>query len=224
MTHINTGVFIGAGVGSCSTMETKYRFRNKSEPTGDEIPKDYKQNKGAYRAQGFGCKKINNEWVWVRNERVENDNPADHYNTVLKMAKKRAHVDAVLTATAASDIFTQDIEDMDPTEDAAAQTAATMKKPEPPKPLTDDFALTAGKYGGKKFGTLSNEDLLEIFEKSKPGTVWHNQVKDYLELRNQKAEPKDVTPTDAEIEAHNRQAAEEAKATPAPADMPISNK
>jgi hypothetical protein len=28
------------------------------------------------------------------------------------MAKKRAHVDAILTATAASDIFTQDIEDM----------------------------------------------------------------------------------------------------------------
>jgi hypothetical protein len=28
------------------------------------------------------------------------------------MAKKRAHIDATLTATAASDIFTQDIEDM----------------------------------------------------------------------------------------------------------------
>jgi hypothetical protein len=45
-------------------------------------------------------------------DKVEHDNPADYYNTVLKMAKKRAHVDAVLTATAASDIFTQDVEDM----------------------------------------------------------------------------------------------------------------
>ena len=45
-------------------------------------------------------------------EKVENDNPADCYNTVLKMAKKRALVDAVLTATAASDIFTQDLEDI----------------------------------------------------------------------------------------------------------------
>ncbi|WP_418719751.1 hypothetical protein [Bilophila wadsworthia] len=43
--------------------------------------------------------------------RVEHDNPADYYNTCLKMAKKRALVDAVLTCTAASDIFTQDIED-----------------------------------------------------------------------------------------------------------------
>jgi hypothetical protein len=37
--------------------------------------------------------------------------PSDMMNTVLKMAKKRSHVDAILTATAASDIFTQDIED-----------------------------------------------------------------------------------------------------------------
>ena len=45
-------------------------------------------------------------------QRVEYDNPADYYNTALKMAKKRAHVDAILTATAASDCFTQDVEDM----------------------------------------------------------------------------------------------------------------
>ncbi|HIJ50738.1 MAG TPA: hypothetical protein HPP54_06770, partial [Nitrospinae bacterium] len=43
--------------------------------------------------------------------RTDHDNPADYYNTVLKMAKKRALVDAVLTATAASDIFSQDIEE-----------------------------------------------------------------------------------------------------------------
>jgi len=37
---------------------------------------------------------------------------ADVYNMVLKQAKKRALVDAVLTATAASDLFTQDMEDL----------------------------------------------------------------------------------------------------------------
>ena len=42
---------------------------------------------------------------------MENPDLADVYNTVLKIAKKRAHVDASLTATAASDIFTQDMED-----------------------------------------------------------------------------------------------------------------
>jgi len=39
-------------------------------------------------------------------------NPADLANTILKMAKKRALVDAVLTATAASDVFAQDLEDL----------------------------------------------------------------------------------------------------------------
>lgn len=44
--------------------------------------------------------------------RKASGNPADTYNTAIKMAKKRAQVDAVLTCTAASDIFTQDLEDM----------------------------------------------------------------------------------------------------------------
>jgi hypothetical protein len=42
--------------------------------------------------------------------------PQDPYtlaNTVLKMAKKRAQVDAALTVASLSDIFTQDLEDMD---------------------------------------------------------------------------------------------------------------
>lgn len=38
-------------------------------------------------------------------------NPADMWNTCLKMGKKRAFVDAILTCTAASDCFTQDIEE-----------------------------------------------------------------------------------------------------------------
>ena len=41
------------------------------------------------------------------------DNPANILNTVLKVAKKRAFVDATITATATSDLFTQDGEDPD---------------------------------------------------------------------------------------------------------------
>jgi hypothetical protein len=42
-------------------------------------------------------------------------NQSDIANTVLKMAKKRALVDAVLTITGASDCFSQDLDDMDDT-------------------------------------------------------------------------------------------------------------
>ena len=114
--HYPTGSLIGDGVGVCSTMESKYRYRNVAdyEVTGEVIPRDYKEKKQAYRKQGFGAKKVDGEWQWVRfgdSERSENPDIADQYNTVIKMAKKRAQVDAILTATGASDIFTQDIED-----------------------------------------------------------------------------------------------------------------
>ena len=41
--------------------------------------------------------------------KFKRDNPPDIWNTVLKMAKKRALVDAVLTSLGASMIFTQDL-------------------------------------------------------------------------------------------------------------------
>ena len=37
---------------------------------------------------------------------------ANRVNTVLKISKKRAYVDAILTATCASSVFTQDMEDI----------------------------------------------------------------------------------------------------------------
>ena len=113
----NTGLVQGSGNGLCSTMESKYRYRNVAdwEDTGEPIPNDARQRKAEYRKQGFGMKKVNGQWLWVRYldaQKSENPDIADTYNTVLKMACKRALVSAVLNATAASDIFTQDIEDM----------------------------------------------------------------------------------------------------------------
>jgi len=46
---------------------------------------------------------------------------AELSNTLLKMAKKRALVDATLSATRSSDLFTQDIEDMASLNQAAEQ-------------------------------------------------------------------------------------------------------
>jgi hypothetical protein len=115
------GQRLGTGVGSCSTMESKYRFRTGPvEDTGRPVPKAYWENRESNpgRAQsliggkGYSVKKIDGVWKIVQQgEKVEFDNPADNYNTCLKMAKKRALVDAVLTSTAASDLFTQDIDE-----------------------------------------------------------------------------------------------------------------
>jgi hypothetical protein len=48
-----------------------------------------------------------------RERRYKNQDAANIANTILKMAKKRALVDATLSATRASGIFTQDLEDME---------------------------------------------------------------------------------------------------------------
>ncbi len=130
--HIPTGTFVGAGVGLCSTMERKYRYRKMKIATGLAVPRDYWNDRdpGILRAcveanrdklemialssqnVSYGTVKEDNRWQISVNVETENPDLADTYNTVLKMAKKRALVDAVLTATAASDIFTQDLEDI----------------------------------------------------------------------------------------------------------------
>ena len=122
LTHIKTLEIWGEGVGSCSTLETKFRYRKAEQtcpkcgkPTIIKGKKEYGGGWLCYQKKG-GCgakfvdgdKDIENQNMG----RIEHDNPADYYNTVLKMAKKRAQVDAILTATAASDIFTQDVEEM----------------------------------------------------------------------------------------------------------------
>ena len=57
--------------------------------------------------------------------RVTNPDPADQVNTILKMAKKRAMVDAALSVGRLSEIFTQDVEDM-PRDSKTNDTTVTV--------------------------------------------------------------------------------------------------
>lgn len=108
--HTPSGLKMGQGVGSCSTMENKYRFR--WENTGAVVPKEYwdTRNKSIIGGESYSTRKVAGTWYVF--QKIEYDNPADYYNTCLKMAKKRSLVDAVITATGVSELFTQDIEDM----------------------------------------------------------------------------------------------------------------
>lgn len=67
-------------------------------------------------------------WRWEgegeNRARVENEEVFDLDNTLCKMAKKRAYVDATLTATGASRLFTQDLEDMMPDLEKASKKQA----------------------------------------------------------------------------------------------------
>lgn len=130
------GIKLAEGLGSCSTMEAKYRYRSGKAPeeeTEIKVPSRYwtarKDGADGPVLQGilasavgkpgrYGTKKdANDQWVITikgesSGERVENPDVSDTYNTVLKMAKKRSMSDGTLTALACSDFFTQDIEEL----------------------------------------------------------------------------------------------------------------
>lgn len=138
---LSSGAVLAEAWGVCSTMETKYRYRNVAdyEDTGEPIPADSKERKQEYRKQGFGMKKVNGAWLWVKykdSSRVENPDIADTYNTVLAMADKRAFVRGTIKALAASDLFTHDIEDFTGDDNGEEQrtTAKPAAKPAPEEP------------------------------------------------------------------------------------------
>lgn len=125
-----SGPVVAVGVGAWSTWETKNRFRRQRHACpacgreGLVLQKEAKG--GALKGQAVawcsqrdgGCgaeflqsdPKIKGQSIG----RVTNTEAADLLNTGVKMAKKRGLVDGTISATALSDVFTQDVEDMPP--------------------------------------------------------------------------------------------------------------
>jgi hypothetical protein len=68
--------------------------------------------------EGFGSCNSKEKKHW-------DQNPLGNANTILKIAKKRSHVDAVLTGLGASNVFTQDIEDLVEEEPAQKPSKST---------------------------------------------------------------------------------------------------
>ena len=114
--YLPNGRTVGNGRGTCNSKEKKYRTRSvfASKVTADEV------------AIGKPDTRIGKDGRKYDVLIVPQD-PWDVQNTLYKMACKRALVAAILTATAASDIFTQDIEDLP--EGTMIEDEATTHKP-----------------------------------------------------------------------------------------------
>ena len=129
-----TGITMSYGIGECSSGEEKYMWRRPvCDAEFQETPEDRRREKWIKdKRTGLGVKVMQ-----VRT------NPADEANTVLKMANMRALRDAVLKATACSDIFAagEDVEDEIPDSAPPAATAPRAKAtpaPATPKSEEDD--------------------------------------------------------------------------------------
>lgn len=101
-THQTSGIVLGEGMGECSSLEEKYRWKKAYATEFNHTPEEKRRTK----------------YGWDRGARKEYEilqvatEPADLANTILKMACKRAYVAMILAVTGASDFFTQDIEDL----------------------------------------------------------------------------------------------------------------
>jgi len=113
----NDQILFGVGIGECSSNEEKYKWRRPvCDQEFDETPEDRKRLKWC---KGYGDKP-------PYQQKQVRTNPSDVANTILKMAKKRGQIDMTLTATAASDVFDQDLEDLP---EGIVQEVAEKKPP-----------------------------------------------------------------------------------------------
>jgi hypothetical protein len=123
--HAPTGTRLGYGEGICSSRERNraYRKQERTCPSCEQpaVIKGKEEYGGGYvcwhKKGGCGAKFPDGDQRIESQEVGEIENPdlPDQWNAVDKMSKKRGIVDAILSVTGASAIFTQDI-GADPTE------------------------------------------------------------------------------------------------------------
>lgn len=143
------GPVVGEGMGAANSWERKHRYRSADRACPacgvvgtirkSKYPDKQTKDLGWYchaRAGGCGANFHSKAPGIVDQEvgQIENPDPYDVENTLVKMATKRAYVDATLRATATSGLFTQDLEDGE---------AAHAPTPGPREPGSDDDVTDA---------------------------------------------------------------------------------
>jgi hypothetical protein len=192
------GILLAEGDGSCSSRETKYRYRageRKCPKCGKPaIVRGREEYGGGWlcfaKKGGCGAKFKAGDLAIEGQaaERTVNPDIADQVNTIQKMAVKRALIAAVLIATNASEFYTQDIEDLEVIDVPSAPPGPPEKpaaKPQPPpakpdasarpwrsfKGMIDEFAKLHGRLGAD-YEHLYGETLQQF------GVAHSNQFKD----------------------------------------------
>lgn len=155
--HAPTGTRLGYGEGLCSTREKKYATRKAERVCPDckqpAVIKGKQEYGGGWlcwkKREGCGAKFRDDDPRIADQEAGQIDNPdlPDLWNTVIKMAQKRARVDAVLAVTGASALFTQDAEDV-------AEPVATTPPATPPTERGQSSDLSGGTVTGSHLTAL----------------------------------------------------------------------
>lgn len=116
-----TNTVVAEGYGSANAKEGRYRWRNAdlmcpncNKPTIIKGKQEYGGGWVCFKKKGGCNSKFDDDATEIVGQprgKVENDDICTLANTILKMAKKRALVDAAIALARCSDLFTQDVED-----------------------------------------------------------------------------------------------------------------
>lgn len=146
------------GVQSQYEVVDKVENYDPDDPYFDYTIKCTLSHNGTLLTEGLG----NGNTREKKNQRKKDGKPDptaafDVKNTVLKMAKKRAQIDATLTIASLSNIFTQDLEDTSDNSFNERAEAATMTYEEALKvksPIKKDNGKTLGEIAKTNMGTI----------------------------------------------------------------------
>lgn len=157
LTSRATGTVIGMGLGSCTTMESKYRYRKAARQCpacgAEAIIKGKAEFGGGWlcfkKQGGCGAKYAEDDQAITSQAAGRADNPDvyDARNTVLKMAVKRSFVAAALSLGCLSELFTQDLEE---TYDMGSQAPPEPVAAPPPFRPVKAPPKGKGRSGGKQ--------------------------------------------------------------------------
>ena len=134
-TLYRNGQAVAQGVGSCNSKEKKYRFMNV-----DVVPENY-----------IGYQEETTDKYGRVRYKINNTDVCSLVNTILKMAKKRAFIDAVLQVASLSEVFTQDLEDMKDFIQQEQNSTLTIEQ-------AKNIKLNFGKYKGTSLIDLAHKD------------------------------------------------------------------
>jgi hypothetical protein len=188
-------VIVSEGLGECNSYESKYRYRDSKRkcPTcgSETIIKGKEEYGGGWlcfkKSGGCGAKFDDND-PQITDQvvgKVENEDIFSLVNTLIKMAKKRALVDASLSAGRLSNVFTQDMEDIVP-ERRQTNKPTTIEVEQVSGPVNQPQNKGDQQVSASKTGPDKNKPSATAY-KTDPATIttlgklWQALIRDFPE-------------------------------------------
>jgi hypothetical protein len=196
LSHQVSDQYLGSGLGSCSSNESRYKWREAlCQEEFDMFPPDKRRIKFKKTNWNKDQRKYNIQKI--QQVRAEID---DVDNTVLKIAKKRAQIDATLTATNCSEFFRQDLEDMD--EETRNQVEEQPPNYAPPRPVRQTAPLEPSKEPNRGHGKEGMKEPQAAPKEAKARNLqnWNGVIKRVRDYRTGQGTPYCVIDFDDGVE------------------------